>query len=250
MITKTTGELSSADAAHRRPAVPWLWISAAVLLAALAVFALIRMHIWHLQTENRRLLTLVNPWNPVAETGYVLHPVDLGDGLQADRACTDAFRHMLQDCRAAGCKPLVTGAYRSVDDQLVLYDEEVQKRVDAGLSPEDAEAEVSAFIAQPGRSEHELGLAFDIVDSDFPITDERQADTQTARWLAENGWKYGFILRYPQGAEEITGYTLHPWHYRYVGKDAAENIHSLGITLEEYLSLFYSEEAQVVYEQD
>ena len=168
--------------------------------------------------------------------------------MQADRACADELKRMLQDCRAAGCRPLVTGGYRSVDDQLVLYDEEVQKLVDAGRSPEEAEAEVSALIAAPGRSEHELGLAFDIVDEDFPITDDRQADTATARWLAENAWKYGFIQRYPEGAEAITGYGWHPWHYRYVGEGAAGNIHSLGITLEEYLSLFYSEEATVVYE--
>ena len=221
-----------------------------MLLLALAVFAVIRLQVWQLQTENRRLLTLVNPWNPLTETGYQIHPVEVGEGQQADRACAEDFRRMLQDCRAAGCNPLVTCAYRSVDDQLVLYDEEVQKRVNAGLSPEDAEAEVSAIIAQPGRSEHELGLAFDIVDAEFPLTDEHQADTRTAHWLQGNCWKYGFILRYPEGAEETTGYASHPWHYRYVGEDAAGNIHSLGITLEEYLSLFYSEEAQVVYEQE
>ncbi|MBO6016810.1 MAG: D-alanyl-D-alanine carboxypeptidase family protein, partial [Oscillospiraceae bacterium] len=68
-------------------------------------------------------------------------------------------------------------------------------------------------------------------------------------WLAQNAWRYGFIQRYPQGADEITGYSWHPWHYRYVGEGAAGNIFSLGITLEEYLSLFYTEEAQVVYEQ-
>ena len=250
MTTKTTDRGPDAGAEARARAVPRIWISAAALLLALAVFAVIRLHVWQLQTENRRLLTLVNPWNPLTETGYQIHPVELGDGLQADRACADNFRRMLQDCRAAGCNPLVTCAYRSVDDQLVLYDEEVQKRVDAGLSPEEAEAAVSAIIAQPGRSEHELGLAFDIADAEFPLTDERQADTRTVLWLRENSWKYGFILRYPEDAEETTGFAPHPWHYRYVGEDAAGNIHSLGITLEEYLSLFYSEEAQVVYEQE
>ena len=203
----------------------------------------------HRQAEDRRLLTLANPWNPVSETGYTYRSADTGEGVQADRACADALRHMLQDCRAAGCKPQVTAGYRSVDDQLVLYDEAVQQRVDAGSSPEDAESAVSAIIAQPGRSEHELGLAFDIVDADFPLTDGRQAETPTGRWLAQNAWRYGFIQRYPQGADEITGYSWHPWHYRYVGEGAAGNIFSLGITLEEYLSLFYTEEAQVVYEQ-
>ena len=237
------------EPARSRKSVPWLWIAALVVLAGLAVFAAVRLQAWHRHAEDRRLLTLTNPWNPVSETGYVYRPVETGEGVQADRACADALRRMLQDCRAAGCRPQVNAGYRSVDDQLVLYDEAVQERVDAGLSPEEAEAEVSVIIAQPGRSEHELGLAFDIVDADFPLTDERQADTATSLWLAENAWKYGFIQRYPQGAEEITGHGWHPWHYRYVGEGAAGNIFSLGITLEEYLSLFYTEEAQVVYEK-
>ena len=235
---------------YARSRKTYFWVAAGVVLAALAVFAVFRIHGWREQDEARRLLTLVNPWNPVSETGYAYRPDRTDEGVQADRACAEALNRMLQDCRAAGCKPRVTAGYRSVDDQLVLYDEEVQKRVDAGKSPEEAEAEVSAVIALPGRSEHELGLAFDIVDDDFPQTDDRQAETQTARWLAANAWKYGFILRYPRGSEAVTGYGWHPWHYRYVGEDAAGNIYSLGITLEEYLSLFYSDEAQVVYEQE
>ena len=227
----------------------YFWIAVVVLLAALAVIAAIRIHTWNLQAKGRRLLTLANPWNPVSETGYRYRPADSGEGVQADRACVEDLRRLLEDCRAAGCRPLVTSGYRNVDDQLVLYDEAVQKLVDAGRSPEEAENEVSAVISPAGRSEHELGLAFDIVDADTPETNEAQAETPTGRWLSENAWKYGFIQRYPQGAEEITGYGWHPWHYRYVGKDAAGNIYSLGITLEEYLSLFYSEEAQVVYEQ-
>ena len=237
------------DPVRSRKSVPWLWVTALVVLAGLAVFAAVRFQTWHRQAEDRRLLTLTNPWNPVSETGYAYRSADTGEGVQADRSCADALRRMLQDCRAAGCKPQVTAGYRSVDDQLVLYDEAVQQRVDTGRSPEEAETAVSAIIAKPGRSEHELGLAFDIVDTDFPLTDDRQAETPTGRWLSQNAWKYGFIQRYPQGADEITGYSWHPWHYRYVGEGPAGNIFSLGITLEEYLSLFYTEEAQVVYEK-
>ena len=226
----------------------YLWVAAAVLFTALVVFALIRVQAWQSQADVRRLLTLVNPWNPTSETGYSFRSVDIGDGILADRACSEALKRMLEDCRASGGQPKVLAGYRSLDDQLVLYDGAVQDRVDEGLSPEEAENEVAALIAPVGRSEHELGLAFDIVDEDDPTLNPLQAETQTSRWLSENAWKYGFILRYPQDAEEITGYNWHPWHYRYVGLDAAENIYSLGITLEEYLSLFYSEEAQVVYE--
>ena len=65
----------------------------------------------------------------------------------------------------------------------------------------------------------------------------------------KNAWRYGFILRYPEGGEEITGFTYQPWHYRYVGEEAASRISSLGVTLEEYISLFYNEEATVVFEK-
>ena len=153
------------------------------------------------------------------------------------------------DCRAAGRMAVISDAYRSVDEQLVLHDAEVQQLVDSGMNPEDAEWRVSKVIAAAGRSEHEMGLAVDIVDADNPAVDETQAETPTAQWLRENAWRYGFIQRYPQDAEEITGYSWHPWHYRYVGEDAAANIQALGITLEEYLSLFYSDEAQVVYDK-
>lgn len=228
---------------------PYLRLAAAIVAAVLAVFALIRVVSWQKLDENRRLLTMVNPWNPISETGYSVKLTETENGFQVDRACAEALRQLMADCRGAGCRPQLTAAYRNVDDQLVLRDQEVQSRVDAGMSPEEAEAEVSKRIALPGRSEHELGLAVDIVDADNPVLEEEQVETATARWLEENAWRYGFIQRYPLGSDEITGYGWHPWHYRYVGEDAAGNIHSLGITLEEYLSLFYSDEAAVVYDQ-
>ena len=144
---------------------------------------------------------------------------------------------------------MIADAYRSVDEQLVLHDAEVQRLVDSGMNPEDAEWQVSKVIAAAGRSEHEMGLAVDLVDGNNPAKDETQAETPTSQWLQENAWRYGFIQRYPKDSEEITGYSWHPWHYRYVGEDVAGNIQSLGITLEEYLSLFYSDEAQVVYDK-
>ena len=218
------------------------------LIAALLIavgLILLRVYSWDRQGDSPRVLALVNPWNPVSETGYSVRLTWTEGGCQVDRSCAEALQVMLGDCRSAGRKPVLAGAYRSVDDQLVLYDGEVQRLVETGMMPEEAENTVARIIARPGRSEHELGLAVDIVDEDYPVEDETQATTQTTQWLEENAWKYGFIVRYPRDAEEITGYSWHPWHYRYVGMDAAENIHSLGVTLEEYLSLFYSEEAAV-----
>jgi D-alanyl-D-alanine carboxypeptidase len=225
-------------------------VASVVILAALLVIAGVRFWSWRSFGTRTRLLTLVNPWNPVSETGYSARLTEAEEGFQVDRACAEALRQLLSDCRAAGRKPQLSDAYRSVDDQLVLHDDPVQRLVNQGLTPEQAETEASRIIAPAGRSEHELGLAVDIVDSDYPVTDEKQAETPTNLWLRENAWKYGFIERYPPDAEEITGYSWHPWHYRYVGEDVAGSIFSLGITLEEYLSMFYSDEAQVVYDKE
>ncbi len=226
----------------------YMRVAAAIVLCAILISAGVRVWSWSSYGTRTRLLTLVNPWNPVSETGYSVRLTEAENGVLVDRACARPLRRMLSDCRAAGRSPVVAHAYRSVDDQLVLHDDRVQQLVNQGLTPEQAEAEASRVIAPAGRSEHELGLAVDIVDTVYPVTDEMQAETPTNLWLQENAWKYGFILRYPPDTEEITGYSWHPWHFRYVGEDVAESIASLGITLEEYLSLFYSDEAQVVYD--
>ena len=91
-------------------------------------------------------------------------------------------------------------------------------------------------MAIPGTSEHQLGLAVDIVDKHSQVLDNSQADTPAQQWLMEHSWEYGFILRYPEGKSEITGIIYEPWHYRYVGKEAAAEIHELGLCLEEYLT--------------
>ncbi len=228
---------------------PYLRVAAIIVFTVLAIFAAVRVANWHRMDDDARLLTLVNPWNPTSETGYTARLTEAENGVRVDRACAEPLRRMLADCREAGYNPVLVSGYRDMDDQLVLHDDEVQSLVDSGLSPEEAESEISRMIAAPGRSEHELGLAVDVLDGDYPIWDEKQKDTPTSRWLNENSWRYGFILRYPAGTEELTGLGEHSWHFRYVGDDAAGNINSLGVTLEEYLSLFYSEEASVVYDE-
>ena len=97
------------------------------------------------------------------------------------------------------------------------------------MKEEEARAEALKLVAVPGTSEHQLGLALDIISE----TDED--DTATWQWLNENCWRYGFILRYPEEKIQITGITYEPWHFRYVGVEAAQEITEQGITLEEYL---------------
>ena len=92
----------------------------------------------------------------------------------------------------------------------------------------------SQAVTVPGASEHQAGLAFDIISNDYVTLDEGFAETNAGQWLSENSCKYGFILRYPKGKEDITGIEFEPWHFRYVGREAAEIINKEGITLEEF----------------
>ncbi len=227
----------------------WVVIVFLALLILAAIISVIRISGWQDRSLNSRILTLVNPWNGLEETDYIVHKTETEDGFFVDKACADALKTMLADCRGAGGDPKIAAAYRTIDEQLELYDGEIQRRIDGGMTPDEATASVSLEIAVPGRSEHELGLAVDLVDAASPVMDASQANTPTQQWLMKNAWRYGFILRYPEGGEEITGFTYQPWHYRYVGEEAASRIFSLNVTLEEYLSLFYNEEATVVFEK-
>ena len=102
---------------------PYMRVASVVILAALLVIAGVRFWSWRSFGTRTRLLTLVNPWNPVSETGYSARLTEAEEGFQVDRACAEALRQLLSDCRAAGRKPQLSDAYRSVDDQLVLHDD-------------------------------------------------------------------------------------------------------------------------------
>ena len=103
----------------------------------------------------------------------------------------------------------------------------------------DAETEAGRQVAVPGTSEHQLGLAVDIVDLDHQLLDESQEQTAVQQWLMANSWRYGFILRYPTAKTETTGIIYEPWHYRYVGQEAAAEIYQQGVCLEEYIAAKY-----------
>ncbi len=110
-------------------------------------------------------------------------------------------------------------------------------------SYEEAYALASQVVAIPGTSEHELGLALDIVDANFIHLSTAQENTQTQKWLMEHCWEYGFILRFPNGTTEYTGIIYEPWHYRYVGTELAQELRELNMCLEEYLQWLTDGEA-------
>lgn len=181
-------------------------------------------------------LILVNPWHKLPE-GYTVETTTLLNGESIDSRCYSALSQMLNDCQEqSGGIPIVCSSYRPHEKQVLLYDDQVKSLMSAGKTKEEAEKEAGTVVAVPGTSEHELGLAVDICDSENQLLDESQENTNTQKWLMENCWKYGFILRYPRNKSDITGIIYEPWHYRYVGNDVAKEIQERGICLEEYLA--------------
>lgn len=140
----------------------------------------------------------------------------------AARALEALFSQAKQD----GIELYAVSGYRSYKTQKSLYETYVRTQ---------GEAHAAAFSAVPGKSEHQTGLAMDVSGLDQATRLEQTfADTPEGMWLAEKCAAFGFIIRYPKGKEDITGYAYEPWHLRYVGKEMAEEIMSRGITLEEY----------------
>ena len=178
-------------------------------------------------------LLLVNPWHTVPE-GYEIKLATLSNGLQVDERIYDDLDDMLSDCREAGLNPIVCSAYRTEATQTRLYRNKVARVRASGVPEDRVEAEAARWVAKPGTSEHQTGLALDIVAAGYQILDEEQEDTAEQKWLMENSWKYGFILRYPSEKSAVTGIGYEPWHYRYVGKAAAAEIYRTGVCLEEY----------------
>jgi len=179
-------------------------------------------------------VVLVNPWNYLPEDYEVDLVTTLGN-YWVDSACKDSLEAMLADCKAAGHGPILASAYRTHSYQSGLYWRKVEYWRGEGYNETMARQLAGTSVAVPGTSEHQLGLAVDIIDSRYTKMDRKQASTETQKWLMEHCWEYGFILRYLDGTSEITGIIFEPWHYRYVGKEVALELRDLGITLEEYL---------------
>lgn len=180
------------------------------------------------------MLTLVNYNNPLPDT-YKPVLKSLSNGLQFDARAIDQLNLMLSDARAQGLSPVVCSAYRSVEYQQKLFNNQVKKQMAKGLDRQQAELEAQKVVAYPGTSEHNLGLAADIVSLSYQHLDQAQANTAEVKWLTRHCSEYGFILRYPEGKTNITGVIYEPWHFRYVGIDAAKEIMESGQCLEEYL---------------
>lgn len=179
-------------------------------------------------------LILVNADSPLPE-GYEPQLIDVGDGHSFDSRAAGYLVDMLEDARAEGLSPIICSSYRTIEKQTELFEAQTETYVAAGLSYDDALEKAKTAVAYPGTSEHNLGLAADIVATSYQLLDDAQGETAEVIWLHENCHKYGFILRYPEDKADITGIIYEPWHFRYVGVSAATEIMENGLCLEEYL---------------
>lgn len=179
-------------------------------------------------------LILVNKTHPIPED-YEVELKSIGNGHQIDARAYDDFKAMIQASKQDGVTIYVTSSYRDMDKQITLYEKKTDSYLQQGYSLEDALSKAGQVVAVPGTSEHHLGLAIDVVSSEYRKLDEKQENTKGFQWMKAHSWEYGFILRYPNGSTDITGIIYEPWHFRYVGLEAAKEIYERGITLEEYL---------------
>lgn len=187
-------------------------------------------------------LTLVNFENALPEDFEPEELAEVDNGYVADSRIADATKEMIAAAREEDVRIIAISAYRDYDYQTDLYNKKVQRLQDEkGYSIEQAREEAKTVVAYPGTSEHQLGLALDLVDARHVQLDESQENTDAYKWLKEHCQEYGFIVRYPNGKTDITGIIYEPWHFRYVGEEAAKFIMEKGITLEEYLKDYYTQ---------
>ncbi len=180
-------------------------------------------------------LLLVNGEHPLPEGFPVPELTQLKNGHAVDSRAYPALQRMMDDCRAAGLQPVICSSWRSWDTQERLFAAEVENWLARGYIRQEAEEQAARWVARPGASEHQTGLAVDIVDLSYQLLDEGQEDTPVQRWLMAHCAEYGFILRYPTDKGAVTGVGYEPWHYRYVGAAAARAMLEGGLCLEEYL---------------
>lgn len=185
--------------------------------------------------EKNWALALVNFDHPLPEGFTVPELTQLRNGHAVDSRAYPSLQRMMDGCRTAGLQPLICSSYRSEDTQAQLFQQEVGRWLVRGYTEEEAETQAARWVSRPGASEHQTGLAVDIVDTSYQMLDQGQEDTAVQRWLMTHCADYGFILRYPVEKIALTGVNYEPWHYRYVGVEAAREIMDGGLCLEEYI---------------
>lgn len=156
------------------------------------------------------------------------------DGPYVDKRMIDSLSSLVDAAKEAGFEPYISVGYRSYADQQQLFNEKASELSQNGVyTYEEAQQIAAEIVAKPGTSDHQTGLAVDILDKEYEVLDYSKMDSKFFDWLAANCAQFGFIKRYPSNKKSVTGWD-EPWHYRYVGKEVAEFIMKNGMCLEEF----------------
>ncbi len=162
--------------------------------------------------------------------GYVPDLLTLSNGQQVDKRIYPHLQQMFDDMRALGHRPIVVSGYRSQAEQEEILQDKYRAYLNEGHNQIVAKQLALQWVAEPGTSEHQLGIAVDI-NPDYSVSKGQGF----YEWLKDNAHKYGFIKRYPEDKVEITGISNERWHYRYVGKEVAKIMYEENLCLEEYI---------------
>ncbi|SJZ75404.1 D-alanyl-D-alanine carboxypeptidase [Pilibacter termitis] len=186
-------------------------------------------------------LVLVNDTHKASEKAPELEK--LSNGYELDKRVAPFWVKLNAAAEKAGHELQMVSAYRSPEEQEKIVQENIGLNMSENMSEEEAQEETMKVMTRPGYSEHNTGLALDVVGVDYyndhldNLLVKEYAQDASAKWLALHVSEYGFILRYPQGAQSITGINFEPWHFRYVGVENAKYITEHHLTLEEYIEL-------------
>ena len=181
-----------------------------------------------------RLVRYENPLDPE----FVPELTEFENDQAFDSRGADALQKLILDARAAGYSLYFCSGYRSYDTQSAIYWRHIEDFMAAGMTEEEAHATTRLSVNYPGASEHQLGLAADILEYESQPMLPEIGGSGLMLWLEEHCAEYGFIIRYPADKTAITGISYEPWHLRYVGEDAARYIMENHLCLEEFLALY------------
>lgn len=184
-------------------------------------------------------LILVNKQHPIPDDyDYILGTIK--GNMQCDERIIDALLMMMQQAQYEDIELVIISPYRDLNQQELLFTRKMNSYMRSGMSYLEAYKRTAHTVTVPGTSEHEIGLALDITSKDYKTLNAGFADTEAGRWLAEHCYEFGFVLRYPLGKEYITGIEFEPWHFRYVGREAAKIMKEEQIVLEEFVEKYAS----------
>jgi len=185
--------------------------------------------------KNDWKIMLINKQHPIPGD-YEFTLAVIKGSMKCDERIIPELQQMMQAAQNDGVSLVIRSPYRDYERQIYLFNRKIKNYMKSKMSYLESYRTTAQAVTVPGASEHQVGLALDITSDTYTTLTEGFADTEAGEWLENHSYEYGFILRYPDGKEDITGISFEPWHFRYVGKNAAKYMYDHELTLEEFVA--------------